>query len=168
MTTRQAWNASWNVNTVGTHIMTSTFVPLLLKSHDPRLLFMASGTSALTGTENPALPINKIPNAGWPKTDLAANANLPAYRSSKCGMNMMMRGAWNSKRGPLLFPALGYLLSFFFFLLIWICQNGIACSSKTASRSFASRPASSPRDSAATRKRIRISTRAIRRLRARL
>ena len=93
MTTRQAWNASWNVNTVGTQIMTSTFVPLLLKSHDPRLLFMASGTSTLTGTENSALPINKIPAAGWPKTDLAANANLAAYRSSKCGMNMMMLGA---------------------------------------------------------------------------
>ena len=93
MTMRQAWNASWNVNAVGTQIMTSTFVPLLLKSHDPRLLFMASGTSTLTGTENSALPINQVPEAGWPKTSLAANANIPAYRSSKCGMNMMMRGA---------------------------------------------------------------------------
>ena len=90
---REAWNASWNVNTVGTQIMTSTFVPLLLKSHDPRLLFLASGTATLTGTDNFNLPINKIPAAGWPKTGLAANGNIGAYRSSKCGMNMMMRGA---------------------------------------------------------------------------
>ena len=89
---RQAWNTSWNVNTVGTQIMTATFAPLLLKSHDPRLLFMTSGTSTLTGTENLASPINKVPAAGWPKTTLTAQNNLPAYRSSKCGMNMMMRG----------------------------------------------------------------------------
>ena len=92
MTMRQVWNASWNVNSVGTQIMTATFAPLLLKSHDPRLLFMTSGTSTLTGTENLALPINKVPAAGWPKTTLT-RLNIPAYRSSKCGMNMMMRGA---------------------------------------------------------------------------
>lgn len=93
MTMRQVWNASWNVNTVGTQIMTATFAPLLLKSHDPRLLFMTSGTSTLTGTENLASPINKVPAAGWPKTTLTRLNNIPAYRSSKCGMNMMMRGA---------------------------------------------------------------------------
>ncbi len=76
--------------------MTATFVPLLLKSHDPRLLFLASGTSTLTGTENPNAPINKVPAAGWPKTGGNAQTNIPAYRSAKCGMNMMMRGA--SKR----------------------------------------------------------------------
>lgn len=91
---RQTWNASWNVNTVGTQIMTATFVPLLLKSNDPRLLFMTSGTSTLKGTENFELPINKIPAAGWPKTALTGPSNIPAYRSSKCGMNMMMRGAY--------------------------------------------------------------------------
>ena len=96
---RQAWNVSWNVNTVGTQIMTATFAPLLLKSHDPRLLFMTSGTSTLTGTENLALPINKVSAAGWPKTTLTAQTNIPAYRSSKCGMNMMMRGT--SQNSPL-------------------------------------------------------------------
>ncbi|KAK4695031.1 hypothetical protein P7C71_g2642, partial [Lecanoromycetidae sp. Uapishka_2] len=91
LTMRQAWNASWNVNTVGTQIMTATFVPLLLKSEDPRLLFMASGTSSLKGTENPAMPFNKVPAGGWPKEAPTAINNIPAYRSSKCGMNMMMR-----------------------------------------------------------------------------
>lgn len=94
LTMRQAWTASWNVNVVGTQIMTSTFVPLLLKSHDPRLLFMTSGTSTLARTENAELPMNKIPAAGWPKKEGLNPVNtIPAYRSSKCGMNMMMRGA---------------------------------------------------------------------------
>ncbi|KAL9064974.1 MAG: hypothetical protein Q9161_008523 [Pseudevernia consocians] len=91
LTMRQTWNASWNVNTVGTQIMTATFVPLLLRSNDPRLLFLTSGTSTLKGTENLELPINKIPAGGWPKKTLTAQNNIPAYRSSKCGMNMMMR-----------------------------------------------------------------------------
>ena len=77
MTMRQMWNASWNVNTVGTQVITATFVPLLLKSKDPRLLFMTSGTSTLKGTENLDLPINKIPAGGWPKT-LTATSNIPA------------------------------------------------------------------------------------------
>lgn len=90
---RQAWTASWTTNTVGTQIVTAAFMPLLLKSHDPRLLFMTSGTSTLTGTENLNSPINKVPaNKGWPKSNLAAVSNIPAYRSAKCGMNMMMRG----------------------------------------------------------------------------
>ena len=91
LTMRQMWNASWNVNTVGTQVMTATFAPLLLKSQDPRLLFMTSGTSTLKGSENLDLPINKVPDAGWPKK---TQSNIPAYRSSKCGMNMMMRGAF--------------------------------------------------------------------------
>ena len=93
LTMRQAWNASWDINTVGTQIMTATFVPLLLKSNDPRLLFLTSGTSTLKGTENLELPFNKVPVGGWPKKTLTAQNNIPAYRSSKCGMNMMMRGA---------------------------------------------------------------------------
>jgi len=84
---REMWNASWNVNTTGTHIMTSTFMPLLLKSSNPRLLFISSGTSTLAGTENMALPVNKYPPKGWPKSGFS----VPAYRSSKTGMNMMMR-----------------------------------------------------------------------------
>lgn len=87
MTVRQMWNQSWNVNTVGTQIMTSIFMPLLLQSSNPRLLFVTSGLSTLEGTENLALPPNKNPPKGWPK----ANIGVAAYRSSKTGMNMMMR-----------------------------------------------------------------------------
>lgn len=81
------WNQTWNVNTTGTHILTSTFAPLLLQSSDPRLLFITSGTSTLAGTENAAIPVNKVPPKGWPKTGFS----VPAYRSAKTGLNMLMR-----------------------------------------------------------------------------
>lgn len=84
---REMWNRTWNVNTASTHIMTSTFAPLLLKSSDPRLLFLASGTSSLAGTENMAIPVNKVPPKGWPKTGFS----VTAYRSAKTGLNMLMR-----------------------------------------------------------------------------
>ncbi|KAI9933591.1 hypothetical protein ASPWEDRAFT_138298 [Aspergillus wentii DTO 134E9] len=84
---REMWNRTWNVNTTGTQILTSTFAPLLLESSDPRLLFITSGTSTLAGTEDSAIPINKVPPKGWPKTGLS----LPAYRSAKTGLNMLMR-----------------------------------------------------------------------------
>ncbi|KAJ5178935.1 hypothetical protein N7492_002145 [Penicillium capsulatum] len=87
MTMRQLWNQSWNVNTTGTQILTHTFVPLLLQSSDPRLLFITSGTSTLTETDNLALPLNQSPTKGWPKP----SPSLGAYRSSKTGLNMLMR-----------------------------------------------------------------------------
>ncbi|OHW97791.1 (+)-neomenthol dehydrogenase [Colletotrichum incanum] len=90
MTLREVWNKTWNVNTTGTHIMTSTFAPLLLKSNDPRLLFITSGTSTLTGSENVAFPFNKPLARGWPKVT-TPQTNVPAYRCSKTGMNMLMR-----------------------------------------------------------------------------
>lgn len=103
---RQMWNQSWNVNTVGTQVMTNTFIPLLLKSDQPRLLFITSGTSTLAGTEAQT-PLNISPAKGWPKTGMQDARNVsppirtqsvvlkltqgqvPAYRSSKCGMNMV-------------------------------------------------------------------------------
>jgi NAD(P)-dependent dehydrogenase (short-subunit alcohol dehydrogenase family) len=87
MSMRQMWNESWNVNTTGTQIITSTFAPLLIQSSNPRLLFITSGTSTLAGTDNLALAVNKPPAKGWPKS---GSFNVTAYRSSKAGMNMMM------------------------------------------------------------------------------
>ena len=87
MEAREMWNQTWNVNTTDTQILTSTFAPLLLESADPRLLFITSGTSTLTGTENQALPINHAPAKGWPKTGFS----VPAYRSAQTGLNMLMR-----------------------------------------------------------------------------
>lgn len=87
MSMREMWNKSWNVNTAGTHILTHTFVPLLLKSSDPRLIFITSGTSTLAESETSTIPVNQSPAKGWPKQSYG----VIAYRSSKTGMNMMMR-----------------------------------------------------------------------------
>jgi NAD(P)-dependent dehydrogenase (short-subunit alcohol dehydrogenase family) len=89
MTMREMWNKTWNVNTTGTYILTHTFVPLLLKSSDPRLLFITSGLSTLTENDNTTIGANKSPEKGWPKQGFSMN--VAAYRSSKTGMNMMMR-----------------------------------------------------------------------------
>lgn len=91
MTIRQAWTAAWNLNVVSTQFITHTFVPLLLASSDPRLIFMASGTSSLAAAENPNLPVNRVPEKGWPKSQHSVQTNIASYRSSKAGMNMMMR-----------------------------------------------------------------------------
>lgn len=93
MSMRDGFNASWNINVTGTHILTTLAVPLLLKSSDPRLIFIASGTSTLTETESFATPtlarINTPPAAGWPKQIVGLNTT--SYRSSKTGLNMLMR-----------------------------------------------------------------------------
>ena len=90
LTVREAFNKSWNVNVTGTQVMTMIFVPLLLKSSDPRLMFVTSGTSTLAEAENPTLQrINSSPPAGWPKQ--ASMIPITSYRSSKTGLNMLMR-----------------------------------------------------------------------------
>lgn len=87
MTMRQAWNQTWDTNVTGTQVMTHVFAPLLLKSSDPRLLFLTSGTANLTEHDNVAWPFNQSPPEGWPKQQ----SGVPMYRSSKVGLNMMMR-----------------------------------------------------------------------------
>lgn len=90
---REAWNKTWDVNVSGTMVMTSEFVPLLLKSSDPRLMFVTSGTSPLSETEKsdtpPMAAINGSPEKGWPKPKPMNPITL--YRSSKTGLNMAMR-----------------------------------------------------------------------------
>lgn len=93
MSIREGWNKSWDTNVAGTQVITTMAVPLLLKSKDPRILFITSGTSPLSETERFDVPIfqriNASPPAGWPK-DAQINP-IAAYRSSKTGLNMMMR-----------------------------------------------------------------------------
>jgi NAD(P)-dependent dehydrogenase (short-subunit alcohol dehydrogenase family) len=85
MTARQAWNKTWDVNVTGAHLMTLKFLPLLLKSQDPRLVFITSGLSSLEGAADLSNPKNVVATAGLPK-------ELPfmSYRSAKAGLNMMM------------------------------------------------------------------------------
>jgi NAD(P)-dependent dehydrogenase (short-subunit alcohol dehydrogenase family) len=42
LSSREMWNKSWDVNVSGTQVLTEESVPLLLKSTDPRLLFLRS------------------------------------------------------------------------------------------------------------------------------
>lgn len=89
---REMWNHSWNVNTTGTYILTHTLIPLLLKSSDPRLIFITSGTATLGESDNLAIKVNHSPAKGWPKASGGLGPlGVPAYRASKTGMNMMMR-----------------------------------------------------------------------------
>lgn len=88
---RDVFDNRFCTNATGSHVVTHAFAPLLVKSTDPRLLFVTSGLATLTGTsENGLLPHLKASNvpAGWPKPSLAkAQA---AYRSSKTALNMVM------------------------------------------------------------------------------
>jgi NAD(P)-dependent dehydrogenase (short-subunit alcohol dehydrogenase family) len=85
---RKAWNVTYDVNVTGTHIVSETFVPLLLRSASPRLLFITSGTSSLVETTEPNHFFNKSPPSGWPKDQ---NMSLLAYRASKTALNMVVR-----------------------------------------------------------------------------
>jgi NAD(P)-dependent dehydrogenase (short-subunit alcohol dehydrogenase family) len=79
------------VNVAGTQVMTWTFMPLLLKSADPRLIFVA-GLSQITVASEAYFPTPPQP-AGWPKK---VDFETIAYRCSKTALNMMMLD-WNHK-----------------------------------------------------------------------
>lgn len=93
MTMREAWNAAWDTNVAGTHVLTTMSTPLLLQSANARLIFLTSGTSTLTETERLDTPVfqrlNGSPEKGWPKP--AGGIAVLGYRCSKTGLNMLMR-----------------------------------------------------------------------------
>lgn len=66
-------------------------MPLLLKSVDPRLIFI-SGLSSITSAVKNYFPTPPQP-AGWPKK---LDFETIGYRSSKCALNMVMVD-WNHK-----------------------------------------------------------------------
>ncbi|OTA98163.1 hypothetical protein M426DRAFT_326205 [Hypoxylon sp. CI-4A] len=98
---RDSFNATWNLNVSGTHVLTTLAVPLLLlasrdDNNNPRVVFVTSGTASLAESDVVSDPnharINASPAAGWPKEGprLALSA-LSAYRASKTGLNMVAR-----------------------------------------------------------------------------
>lgn len=102
ITMREAWNKAWDVNVTGAYITAWTFAPLLVKASESaatstnntrhaRLLFLGSGTASIAETTpgDSLGHLTQAPSAGWPKTDLGFD--VTAYRSSKTGLNMMMR-----------------------------------------------------------------------------
>ena len=88
---REGWNKTWDVNVTGAHVMTTVFMPFLLKAQNPRLIFITSGTSSLAETERFDVKamqvINGSPEAGWPKPPQPNP--VMTYRSAKTGLNMV-------------------------------------------------------------------------------
>ncbi|RYO85731.1 hypothetical protein DL764_009118 [Monosporascus ibericus] len=87
LTTREAWNKTFDVNVTGAYLVTTSFMPLLLKSTDPRLVFVTSGLSSLTRTSEKFYPIPNPPPAGWPKQMPLGHMS---YRTTKTALNMLM------------------------------------------------------------------------------
>ncbi|KAH8895894.1 NAD(P)-binding protein [Thozetella sp. PMI_491] len=90
---RECWNLTYNVNVAGAEVMTHTFVPLLLQSSDPRLIFLTSGLATIQGVSKSYAPGPVPVPAGWPKQ---VGYTPDAYRSSKLALNMMML-SWHWK-----------------------------------------------------------------------
>jgi len=78
---------SYNINVAGTHVMTYGFLPLLLKSSDPRLIFV-SGLGSFADAAQGKVPIPAELKRGWPKPEI--DFETVGYRCSKVALNMLM------------------------------------------------------------------------------
>lgn len=88
---RECFTRAYDVNVAGTQVLTWTFMPLLLQSSDPRLIFVA-GLANMTRASEAYFPTPAQP-AGWPKK---IDFETIGYRCSKVALNMMMLD-WNHK-----------------------------------------------------------------------
>ncbi len=91
MTLRECFIKAYDVNVAGPHVLTSAFVPLLLRSADPRLIFIG-GLSNINEAGERYFPTPPLP-AGWPKE---VGFETIGYRCSKVALNMLMLD-WNHK-----------------------------------------------------------------------
>ncbi|PNY24590.1 Uncharacterized protein TCAP_05470 [Tolypocladium capitatum] len=83
---RRVLNDTYNTNTTGAQVTTAAFVPLLLASKEPRLLFITSGIASFIGFGAPFFPPWGKLSAGWPKKDFVG---FQGYKSSKAALNML-------------------------------------------------------------------------------
>ncbi|KAI0872232.1 hypothetical protein GGS24DRAFT_468462 [Hypoxylon argillaceum] len=88
---RECFNRAYDVNVSGAQVLTWNFIPLLLKSPESRVLFVA-GLSQMTQAAESYFPTPPQP-AGWPKK---IDFETIGYRCSKTAMNMIMLD-WNHK-----------------------------------------------------------------------
>ncbi|KAK1833667.1 hypothetical protein QBC39DRAFT_254038 [Podospora conica] len=87
-TLRASLTDSYAVNVAGTHVVSSTFVPLLLLSADPRLIFISGlGTFASATQRRYPLPTT-LERGTWPKSEVTFET--VGYRCSKTALNMLM------------------------------------------------------------------------------
>lgn len=91
MSLRESFSSVYDTNVAGTHVLTHTFIPLLLKSEDPRLIFVA-GLANITTAAEKYFPTPPLPK-GWPKPEFFETIG---YRCSKVALNMLMLD-WNHK-----------------------------------------------------------------------
>ncbi len=83
---RECFNGAYDTNVAGTHVLTYTLIPLLLKSSDPRLIFF-TGLSSMTTAAVKYFPTPDLP-AGWPK--VVPGFETIGYRCSKTALNMLI------------------------------------------------------------------------------
>ncbi|KAM3078274.1 hypothetical protein ACMFMG_002431 [Clarireedia jacksonii] len=88
---RDCFNKAYDTNVAGTQVLTWIFIPLLLQSSDPRLIFVA-GLSSINQASEKYFPTPPLP-AGWPKK---IGFETIGYRCSKTALNMLMLD-WNHK-----------------------------------------------------------------------
>ncbi|KAH9895399.1 hypothetical protein F4778DRAFT_794280 [Xylariomycetidae sp. FL2044] len=82
---RDCYNKAYDVNVTGAHVLTHTLMPLLLKSQNPRLIFVA-GLSRMSEAAEAYFPTPPQPK-GWPKK---VDFETISYRCSKTALNMLM------------------------------------------------------------------------------
>ncbi|KAJ8125095.1 hypothetical protein O1611_g8545 [Lasiodiplodia mahajangana] len=91
MSLRECFTKAYDLNVAGTNVVTWTFIPLLLKSAEPRILFVA-GLSQMTQAAEAYFPTPPQP-AGWPKK---IDFETIGYRCSKTALSILMLD-WNHK-----------------------------------------------------------------------
>ncbi|KAH8807232.1 hypothetical protein F5884DRAFT_788803 [Xylogone sp. PMI_703] len=82
---RESFTGSYDVNVAGTHVLTWTFIPLLLKSSDPRLIFV-TGLGTFDQCAKGDIPLPPL-EPGWPKKMIFETVG---YRCTKTALNMLM------------------------------------------------------------------------------
>lgn len=85
---RDIFNQSYDVNVTGAHLLTTALAGSLIRSSNPRLLFISSSLGSLALTEDVSSWSNQAPAAGWPK---APHATFAAYNNTKAAVNLLMR-----------------------------------------------------------------------------
>ncbi len=88
---RDCFSKAYDVNVIGANVMTYTFMSLLLKSFDSRLIFVV-GLSQIIVASQKYFPTSPLP-VGWSKK---VDFETIGYRSSKTTLNMVMLD-WNHK-----------------------------------------------------------------------
>lgn len=85
---REIFNRSYDVNVTGAHLLTTALAGSLIRSPNPRLLFISSSLGSLALTEDSSSWSNQAPTAGWPK---APHATFAGYNNTKAAVNLLMR-----------------------------------------------------------------------------